>query len=50
MMNILRKILGLCPMGVTPELACLRDSLLIQELTESTAKLRILLEGVDAAE
>jgi hypothetical protein len=41
----LSKILKLSPLEITPELATIRDSLIVERLNESSEKLRLLLEG-----
>ena len=41
---MLEKILRLSPMLVTPELAALRDSLIVERLNESSEAIRRLLE------
>ena len=39
------KLLSLSPLEITPELATIRDSLIVDRLNESSEKLRLLLEG-----
>lgn len=41
----LLKILKLSPLEVTPELATIRDSLIVEKLNETSEVLRQLLEG-----
>ena len=41
----LEQILNLHPLKLAPELATIRDSLIVDRLNESSEKLRLLLEG-----
>lgn len=41
----LRTLLALSPLEITPELATIRDSLIVEKLNETSEVLRQLLEG-----